>query len=76
MEPSQVRSEVSGGDAAPCPEEILEAGMAIVDGVDVQIAPHPLASGLVERFVTDAQGGGTGRVAGLSGISCRGGPNL
>src|SRR5689334_19860446 len=40
--------------------------MAIVDGLDVQFAPHPLAGGRVEDLVADAQGGGAGGIAGAA----------
>ena len=64
MEPAQVIVEVSGGDAAAGAEEVLEPGMAVVDGLDVQFAAGSFAGGLVERLVANTQGRGTGRIAG------------
>src|SRR3954453_7790804 len=66
MEPAQVAGEVLGGDAAAGAEEALQPRMAIVDGLDVQFAPHPLAGGLVEDLMADAQGGGAGGGAGAA----------
>ena len=61
MEPAQVAAEVLGGDATSLPEEILEAGMAIVDGVDVDVATGALAVRLIEYLMTDAQSDGKRR---------------
>ena len=38
MEPAQGAVEVLGGDAASASEEVLEAGAAVVDGLDVEFA--------------------------------------
>src|SRR4051794_36016795 len=61
MEPSQVVVEVFGGHAAPGAQEGLDPLMQAVDGLDVQVAAHPLASRLVQDLVGDLHPGGTAR---------------
>lgn len=51
MEPAQVAVEIPGGDAAAGTEEILEAGMPVVHGLDVEFATGALAGRLVEHLV-------------------------
>src|SRR3954468_17163094 len=53
MEPSQVIVEVFGGHATPGAQEGLDPFMQAVDGLDVQVAAHPLASRLVHYLVGD-----------------------
>src|SRR3954452_12345534 len=53
MEPSQVIVEVFGGHATPGAQEGLDVFEQAVDGRDVQVAPHPLASRLVHYLVGD-----------------------
>jgi hypothetical protein len=64
--PPQVAVEVFRGDAAVATEKVLEALMAAVDSLNVEIAAHPFASGLIERFVTDAQRDGARWIAGAA----------
>lgn len=45
-------------------EKVLETLMAAVDRLNVKIATHPFASGLIEGFVTDAQRRGARPIAG------------
>src|ERR1019366_9639076 len=66
MEPAQVTAEVASGDAAAGAEEILEPGMPVVDGLDVQFAAGSFAGRLVDRLVGDAQGSGTRWIAGTT----------
>ena len=66
MIPPQVAVEIFGGDSAVAAEKVLEALMAAVDRLDVEVAAHPLASGLVERFVTNAQRDGARWIAGAA----------
>ena len=66
MIPPLVAVEIFGGDSAVAAEKVLEALMAAVDRLNVEIAAHPLASCLVERFVTDAQRDGARWIAGAA----------
>src|SRR3954447_21506479 len=61
MEPSQVIVEVFGGHATPGAQEGLDPFMQAVDGLDVQVAAHPLASRLVHYLVGDLHSAGTAR---------------
>ena len=47
-------------------KEGLEPLMAAVDGLDVQVSPDTLASGLVDRLMTDTHCGGAGRITGAA----------
>ena len=64
MEPAQVPVEVSGCDAAAGSEEVLEPGMSVVDGLDVEFSAGSFAGGLIECLVANTQGRGAGRIAG------------
>jgi hypothetical protein len=64
--PPQVAVEIFGGDSAVATEKVLEALMAAVDRLNVEIAAHPLACGLLKRFMADAQRGGARWIAGAA----------
>ena len=66
MIPPQVAVAIFGGDSAVATEKVLEALMAAVDRLNMEIAAHPLACGLVKRFVADAQRGGARWIAGAA----------
>lgn len=66
MIPPQVAVEIFGGDSTVATEKVLEALLAAVDRLNVEIATHPLAGSLVKRFVADAQRGGARRIAGAA----------
>src|SRR3954452_24544995 len=75
VEPAQVVGQVLGGDAAERPQEAFDLLVAAVDGLDMEFAAHPLASGLNEGFVADAKGnGGRRETAGPSVTSRTSGP--
>lgn len=61
MEPVQIAVEVAGGDSAAGAEEILQARMPVVDGLDMEFPADTLAGRLIERLMADAQGGGARR---------------
>jgi hypothetical protein len=63
VEPAQIAVEVAGGETASRAKEILGAGMAGVDGLDVEFATDTLTDQLVEPLVTDAQSGRARRTA-------------
>ena len=58
VEPAQVVGQVLGGNAAERPQEAFDLLVAAVDGLDMEVAAHPLASRLNEGFVADAKGNG------------------
>ena len=51
----------TGGDATEGCQEAFEPLMAVVDGLDVQVAADPLAGRLVQRLMADADVGGAPR---------------
>ena len=61
-EPAQVVGQVLGGDATEGCQEAFEPLMAVVDGLDVQVAADPLAGRLVQRLMADADVGGAPRI--------------
>src|SRR5512147_2741680 len=60
MEPLEVAVEVFGSDAPIAAQESLEALMAAVHRLDVQLTPDPLTCRLIERLMGDTQRRGAG----------------
>jgi hypothetical protein len=57
MEPSEVGFDIAGSNAASHPEEVLEAGMAVIDSTDVEFAANAFSGCLIESLRAAAQGG-------------------
>jgi len=66
VKPSQIAVEIFGGDSAMTTQKVLKAFVAAVDRLNVEVAAHPLACGLVKRLVADTQRGGARWVAGAA----------
>ena len=56
----EVIIEVLGGDAAMDAQEALESFMAVVDGLDVEVATDVLTGRLVQHLMGDLHLGGAG----------------
>lgn len=56
MKPAQLAVEISGSNAAAGTGEILEAGMSVVHGLDVEFATGTPAGRQAEHLVADPQG--------------------
>ncbi len=66
MEPPQIAVQAFGGDAAGTPQEALDLAVAGVDRLDVHGPAHPLAGGVVDALVKNAERRGGGAMAATS----------
>lgn len=66
MKPVEIVGEIFSSDASFGAEECLEPLVAAVDRLDMQVATDALAGAQPERFVTDAESGSAGRIAGAA----------
>ncbi len=64
MEPAQIAGKIFCGDPPAVTNKPLEAGVTVVDVLDMEFAANAFTGRLVERFVADTQGGSTRRIAG------------